>query len=148
MAGEWWMIIPGNQGVSRIDISPIGEPFSYEIRVHLFARNRNLNRAGEYEPGSPEYRRRMTTAWRENLILESFFGKTLERSSYRWDPSRTSDVGAAQDPEAFFVSRAGAHLITRISEGHLRALLLVLLTALVACDVMAATRSRPGSPPG
>jgi hypothetical protein len=138
----------GGGGLSRIDISPISEPFSYEIRVHLFARNRNLNRAGEYEPGSPEYRRRMTTAWRENLILESSFGKTLERSSYRWGRRRANDVEAAQDSEAFFVSRAGAHLITRISEGHLRAILLALLTVLVACDVLAVTRSRLGSPLG
>jgi hypothetical protein len=137
----------GRGGLSRMDISPIIEPFSYEMRVHLFARNRNLNRADEYEPGSPGYRRQMTTAWRENLILEGFFWRTLERSSYRWGPRRANHVGAAQDPEAFFVSRAGAHLITRISEGHLRAFLLALLAALVACDVMAATRSRPGSPP-
>jgi hypothetical protein len=88
----------------------------------------------------------MTTAWRENLILEDFFSSTLEHSSYRWDPSRRAEVEAAQDPEEFFVSRAGAHLITRVSEGQLRALMVMLFAALVACDLFVVTRSRRGSP--
>ena len=88
----------------------------------------------------------MTTAWRENLILEKFFGRTLERSSFRWGPRRRNEVEAAQDPDASFVSRAGAHLITRVSEGQLRILMLALFAALVVCDVFCATPSRPGSP--
>jgi hypothetical protein len=88
----------------------------------------------------------MTTAWRENLILEKFFASTLEQSAFRWAPERRNAVEAAQDPDVFFLSRAGAHLITRVSEGRLRALLLALFAALVACDVFCSSRSRPGSP--
>ena len=89
----------------------------------------------------------MTTAWRENLILENFFGSTLEQSNYRWGPRRRKDVEAAQDPDVVFVSRAGAHLITKISEVQLRSLLLALFGALVAYEVYFSTRSRPESPP-
>jgi hypothetical protein len=134
------------RGFSRRDVSPISDPFGYELRIHLFARNRNLNEALKLEPGSSDHRRHMTTAWRENLILEKFFGRTLERSSFKWGPRRRTEVEAAQDPDASFVSRAGAHLITRVSEGRLRALMLALFAALVLCDVLCATRSRPGSP--
>lgn len=136
----------GGGGLSRAGISPTGDPFGYEIRVHLFARNRHLSRALVCEAGSPDHRRRMTTAWRENLILEEFFTSTLEHSSYRWGPSRRAEVEAAQDPKEFFVSRAGAHLITRVSEGQLRALMVMLFVALMACDLFLATRSRRGSP--
>jgi len=138
----------GPGGLTRSDISPATDPFGYEIRVHLFARNRNLNRALAREPGSSGHRRHITAAWRENLILEKFFGATLEQSSFRWGPRRRREAEAAQDPDELFVSRAGAHLVTRVSEGQLRILMLALFAALVACDVFGATRSRPGSAPG
>ena len=89
----------------------------------------------------------MTTAWRENLVLENFFSSTLEQSSFRWGPRRKKEIESAQDPDVFFVSRVGAHIITRVSEGQLRALMLALFAALMACDVFGATRFRPGSPP-
>jgi hypothetical protein len=137
----------GRGGMMRSDISPTKDPFGYETRVHLFARNRNLNRALAHGPGSADHRRQMTTAWRENLILESFFGNTLERSSFQWAQRLRNEIEEAQDPDEIFVSRAGAHLITRVSEGRLRALMLAVFAALLACDLFAATRSRPGSPP-
>jgi len=137
----------GRGGFTRSGISPTSDPFGYEIRIHLFARNRNLHKALAREPGSSGQRRHMTTAWRENLILENFFGSTLEQTTYRWGPRRRKETEAAQDPDVFFVSRVGAHLITRVSEGQLRALMLALFAALVACDVFGATRFRPGSPP-
>lgn len=137
----------GRGGFTQLGISPTSDPFGYEIRVHLFARSRNLNKALAHEPGSSDYRRQMTAAWRENLILESFFGNTLEQSSYRWGPGRRNEVKTAQDPGEFFVSQAGVHLITAVSEGQLRILMLALFAVLVSCDVLLATRSRPGSQP-
>jgi VanZ family protein len=133
----------GRGVLTRSDTGPTTDPFGFEIRVHLFARNRNLQQALAHQPGSHDHRRRMTTAWRENLILEQFFGTTLKQSAFRWGPRRRNDVEAAQDPDEFFVSRAGAHLITRVSESQLRALMLALFAALVACDLFGATRSRP-----
>ncbi|MCW8985120.1 MAG: VanZ family protein [Thermoanaerobaculales bacterium] len=138
----------GRGGLKGSGISPTTDPFGYEVRIHLFARNRNLNKALEHEPGSDGHRRHMTTAWRENLILEKFFGSTLGQSSFRWGPRRRNEVEAAQDPDVTFVSRAGAHLITRVSEGQLRALMLALFAALGACGVFGSTRSRPESPTG
>ena len=137
----------GRGGLTRSDISPTSDPFGYEIRVHLFARDRNLNTARALEPGSPDYRRQMTTAWRENLILEKFFGGTLEQSTYKWSPNRGNEIREAQDPDEFFVSRAGAHLITRLSEGQLRALMVALFAVFLVCELFTAIRSRPGSPP-
>ena len=137
----------GADGLSRAAISPVEDPFGYEIRVHLFARNRNLAKALVHQPGSPDRRRQMTTAWRQNLILEDFFGSTLAQSSYRWGPRRRREIEAGQDPDQFFVSRAGAHLITRVSEGRLRAQMLALFAFFAACDFLIAIRFRSGSPP-
>jgi len=138
----------GAGGLSRAGIAPVDDPFGYEIRVHLFARNRNLNKALGLEPESPDLQTHMTTAWRQNVILENFFGGTLEQSSYRWGPRRRREVETAQDPNEYFASRVGAHLITGVSEGQLRTLMSILFVFFVACDLLLATpRSRPGSPP-
>jgi hypothetical protein len=136
----------GTGSLSTPTVSPVVDPFGYEIRIHLFSRNRNFNRARGTAPGSPDHRRFMTAAWRENLILESFFGQTLELSPYSWTARRKAEAEAAQDPEKFFVSRVGSHLITRVREGPLRATMLALLAVLIACDLLIATRSRPPSP--
>jgi VanZ family protein len=137
----------GGRRLSENSVSPVDDPFAYEIRVHLFSRNRNLNRARGQEPGSSDRSRLMTSAWRQNLILESYFGKTLEQSSFQWRPRQRSRVEAAQDPEVFFVSRAAAHLITGVGEGKLRVLMLALLGALAGCEALFVIRSRPQSPP-
>jgi hypothetical protein len=127
--------------------SPVDDPFSYEFGVHLFARGRSLQRARDQRFGSPEHRRSMTSAWRENLILENFFGDTLDQSSFRWRQAMRVRVEAAQDPKQIFVSRAGTHLITRVSAGRLRVMLLALFTVLVACDTLLFTRPRREVPP-
>ena len=137
----------GRGGVTKPDMNPVRDPFGYEFRIHLFARNRNMRKAHAREPGSPDHRRHMTAAWRENLILETFFGNTFEHSTSQWGSSRRIEAEAAQDPDEFFVSQVGANLITVVREGQLRTLLLALFTALVVCDVFGATRSRPGSQP-
>jgi hypothetical protein len=134
-------------GLAREGPSLVDDPFAYEARVHLFARNRNLHRARSREAGSADHRRLMTTAWRQNLILETIFANTLEQSSYGWGPRVRAEVEDAQDPEVFFDSRVAAHLITRLSEGQLRGLMLMLFAALVACDIALSKQSRPEASP-
>ena len=130
-------------------VSPIVDPFAYEARVHLFARDRNLAEARQLTPGSDTHRERMTVAFRENLILERTFGATLARSSYVWRPKPQAQAADGQDPDVQFVSRAGAHLITKISEGALRALMLALFAALLICDLCLGRRSvTPPRPEG
>lgn len=135
----------GKGAMARSAVSPVDDPFGYEVRVHLFSRNRNLQQARDTD--LPAHRYHMTTAWRQNLILEHSYGTTLAKSSFQWGPRRRAEVENAQDPSEFFVSRAGEHLITRVSEGRLRTLMVALFAALVACDVLGASRSRRAAPP-
>jgi hypothetical protein len=137
----------GAGSLSNPVVSPVDDPFGYEIRIHLFSRGRNFNRARDVTPGSPDHSRFMTAAWRENLILESSFGHTLELSSFHWKARRKAEVEAAQDPEEFFVSRVAAHLITRVRESRLRALMLAFAAVLVGCDLFLATRPPRAAPP-
>lgn len=118
------------------------DPFAYEARVHIFTRERNLAKALKSAEGSTAHRDLMTTAFRENLILESFFTATISRSTFAWEPGKRARIEAAQDPHFKFTSRVGAHLITGISEGRLRGLLLGLLAILIVCDLSISRRSR------
>jgi hypothetical protein len=131
--------------------SPAVDPFTYEARVHLFARDRSAAQAQKLTPGSPAYSESMTAAFRENLILERVFGATLARSSYPWLPPRRVAIEGAQDETSAFVSKVGAHVITAMSEAEMMSLMVGILVALVICDLLlgyGATRGpRPESPP-
>ena len=122
--------------------SPAVDPFAYEARVHLFARDRNAAQARKLPPDSPAYRELMTTAYRENLILEHVFGATLARSSYPWPPPRHVEIESAEDDRTIFISNAGSHLITAVSESTLRTIMVVILIALVICDLLLSRRPR------
>jgi hypothetical protein len=120
--------------------SPAVDPFAYEARVHLFARDRSAAQARKLPPGSPAYRELMTTAYRENLILEYFFSATLAHSSYLLPPRRRTEIMFAQDENSVFVSKVGAHVITVMTESTLRSIMIVILIALVICDLLLSRR--------
>ena len=126
----------GRHGQSLREVPPAVDPFVYEIRVHLFARNRNLAEARRQAEGTREHRQSMTVAARENRILEQVFGTTLSRSTQSWSDRQRGAVESAGDPDARFVSRVAGHLITAVSEPRLRFLMLAALVLLVAGDVV------------
>ena len=127
--------------------SPAVDPFTYEARVHLFARDRSAAQARKLTPGSQAYRENMTTTFRENLILERVFGTTLALSSYPWPPSRRVAIEGAQDSTSIFVSKVGAHVITAASEAEIRSLLVGTLVALVICSLLLGRSVTRRSPP-
>ena len=129
-----------------LDSWPVSEdPFTFEARVHLFSRDRNLAEARERGFGDAAARRAATVAWFENELLERHFGRTLAASSYPWSPEQRARVEAAREPGRRPVSAAGSHLITVASEGLLRALLVAALALLAVADLSLGRyhRSRP-----
>lgn len=119
-----------------LDIWPVAEdPFTYEARVHLFARDRNLGRAREQGLEDARAHEQFTVSRFENLLVEEIFPSTLEHSSYSWNPGLRRRVEAAHDPGFGFRSAVGSHLITIASEGAIRTLLLTLAMLLVVADL-------------
>jgi VanZ family protein len=111
------------------------DPFTYEARVHLFSRDRNLGKARELGLDRGFSRVRISIARSENLLLERYFGTVLDHSSYRWKPAVREKVESNHDPDFSFRSADGSHLITFASESRLRALMLVLVTLMIAADL-------------
>ncbi len=113
--------------------TPVTDPFLHELRVHLWSRDCNAADArAAIDPAVA------ATAWtvaaRENRIVESYFGRSLEGSHLAWDAPRRAGVEAREQPDAPFESRVGSHLVTVLSEGQLRAALVAALLALLAAE--------------
>jgi VanZ family protein len=107
-------------------------PFLHEMRVHIFRRNRRFSRAEETE--RPEERREnLFIAYKENLILQKYFGLTLEKSPYEWPENRIGRIKKEIDEHAFYRSPVSAapffHLEGIKLWGTILLLLLVLLLA-------------------
>jgi hypothetical protein len=118
------------------------DAFVHEARVHIFSRDRNIAQRGRRAEGSRDMRRHATVALREDQILESFFTNSLRASRFRLSRAKRTELERQQLADYFFVSKAGEHVITWISEGRLRFALLLIVFALVGADV-ALGRSAP-----
>jgi hypothetical protein len=126
----------GRYGRFLHEVPAVEDPFVYEARVHIFARNQSLAEARRYAAETREHRRSMTAAARENRILEQVFGGTLSRSTFVWSGRQRTAVESAEDPDAHFVSKVAGHLITAVSEDFLRFLMVTAFALVVAADVI------------
>jgi hypothetical protein len=75
---------------------PLIHPFVYEMRIHIYRRDRH---AEENAKAKSEKSRRnaLFIARKENMILEKHFGRTLEKSTYKWDAKKKAEVEASID---------------------------------------------------
>jgi len=82
--------------------TPGNAPFIHEMRVHIFRRDRYY------------HDRRMFVAYKENLILEHFFGNSLKGSLYKWNDDQMQQC--RQQPgdkiNEFYVSPVSENIIT------------------------------------
>jgi len=107
--------------------TPISNPFVHEARVHLFRRDRHIQRAEEEEVDEQTYREYLAIAYRENLIMERYFTQTFSRSDYLLPPDQIAFLRENQSPDASFTSRVSYDLVTKISERQILAGLTVIL---------------------
>ena len=119
--------------------NPVTSPFLYEMRIHLFRRDRYSERGRKAEgrrqkTGEGGGRREFwTVAYMENMILERYFGETLERSVYKWPDERKREIVKEVDVEKGYESPVSKELFTRFSEkevwGGIWGLLVMMLLA-------------------
>ena len=87
--------------------SPLIHPFLYEMRIHIFRRDRKLQE-GRQAKTDKARREALFVAFRENRILEKHFGRTLEKSGYRWDPEQRAEAAGAEDSNKAYRSPVSA----------------------------------------
>ncbi|MEW5900088.1 MAG: VanZ family protein [Acidobacteriota bacterium] len=78
------------------EFHPLLHPFLYEMRVHIFRRDRRLEEAAKAN-GKKKRADALFIAAKENLILEKYFGRTLEKSSYSWGAEQKEGAQSAVD---------------------------------------------------
>jgi hypothetical protein len=95
--------------------TPVTDPFLHEARVHLFGRNVNLERARDAEPGETQ-RLQFTSAYRENRILEDYFGELVRASSYAWPAGFEAEIRKNIQTDTIYESKVSQYLITAYSQ--------------------------------
>ncbi len=110
--------------------TPVSNPFVHEARVHLFRRDRHIQRAEEEEVDEETYREYIAIVYRENLIMEKYFTQTFSRSDYVLLPDQIAFLKENQSPDYPFTSRVSYDLITKISELHIMVGLTLILLGL------------------
>ena len=105
-------------------------PFLHEIRVHIFRRDNRLNRALSSDDEAVQSEN-FLIAYKENLILEKYFGQTLERSPYMWDESIKAQVLAPINPKTPYESPVSAGIWASVNERVTWIMIGVILLALL-----------------
>jgi glycopeptide antibiotics resistance protein len=110
--------------------NPFTNPFLYEMRIHLYRRDRYMVLVEGGQRSGAALEKNATIAFRENLILEKYFGETLRKSRYRWTFGENEFIGFHADTEGGYESPVSSDLFTLFSERQLWAFILGLLTVL------------------
>ncbi len=119
---------------------PLLHAFLYEMRVHIFRRDRWLEEALKAKKERTRARA-FHVAVKENFLLEKYFGRTLEKSSYRWDPEEKAKFAAQADEKRPYRSPVSAGLF-HISETTLWLGLWTFLAGLAAWNIALARKAR------
>ena len=88
------------------------DPFAHEMRVHLFRRDRHWKLGRHSRPSAGGGAEEMTVAYREQQILETYFGQTLAASGLDWPPDLRERARQRVQPGPY-VSPVSAQLIVR-----------------------------------
>ncbi|MDH7512444.1 MAG: VanZ family protein [Clostridiales bacterium] len=90
--------------------SPFLHTFLYEMRVRIFRRDRKAEEAAraKKERAANES---LFISFKENLILEKYFGQTLEKSTYSWDEDKKRKTEAHIDKNRPYKSPVSRGLI-------------------------------------
>jgi hypothetical protein len=118
---------------------PLLHPFLYEMRVHIFRRDRKAEEAVKAK-GEKSRREALLIAAKENCILEKYFGRTLKQSTYGWVPDLAEKIAASVDLTKPYRSPVSAGPF-QIKEKTLWLGIVVILLVLAAANFMF-TRSR------
>jgi len=114
--------------------NPISNAFLHEMRVHLFRRDTYLSRA-QAEKRPVKRKAYFTIAYKENLILEKYFGKTLGQTVYYWDQNTRDTVKSESDPAADYQSPVSSNLFTSFTEKQLWSLVGGIACALLLVNI-------------
>ena len=126
------------------DFPGYSQPFLYEMRVHVFRRNKRFWQAND-TANEKIRRENLFIAYKENLILEKYFRKTLRESPYRWPQRRIERVDAEIDAGRFYKSPVSAASPIPFKEKTLWVMIFFVITAIIALNFLLSRIQRKSS---
>ncbi len=115
-------------------------PFIYEFRIHVFRRDRKSADA-ERTQNEDEKKKLLFIACKENQILEKYFGRTFQKSPYRWPQEKTTGVATKVDCVPFYRSPVSAGLFATLKGKTLWTAIGALLALLMIFNRFVVRRS-------
>ncbi len=126
------------------------EPFLHEFRVRVFRRDRKDAAAGRAS-SVRERGEALLAAVRENMLLEKYFGRTLDASGYAWPPAKRKELESQTDPARPYTSPVGTGFLSGVSAveawAALAVLVLILLSLNIVWPIIIRTRGLSALPP-
>jgi VanZ family protein len=114
-------------------------PFLHEMRVHVFRRDRRFSLAMKTDH-QKERKKNLFIAYKENLILEKYFGETLQASPYKWPKVRMEQIKTEIEEDAFYRSPVSAAPFSHLQGIKLWGIILMLLTMLILANTWVSRR--------
>jgi VanZ family protein len=109
-------------------------PFLYEMRVHVFRRDRRFLQANEAE-SKKNREQNLFIAYKENLILEKYFGNTLQESPFQWPKTKTERIEGEIDVTKYYRSPVSAASPVPLKEKTLWGVILLMIMAVVVINI-------------
>jgi VanZ family protein len=110
--------------------NPIVNPFLYELRVHTYRRDKYYKQARSFSDLKNK-KESYFIAYKENLILEKYYGNTIKKSIYAWEEDKIKETEALIDKSKPYKSPVSANLFTPFSEKTMWIIIIVLIILLI-----------------
>jgi hypothetical protein len=120
----------------------LNTPFLYEMRVHIFRRDRKYDE-GQKAGSTRRKKEAFLVAFKENLILERYFARTLRSSGYQWQQEKSAAIEPLIEKNAAYASPVSKDLFHWLSEGAMWAAIFAALLALVILNAFFSYKKKP-----
>ena len=116
------------------------DAYAHEAGVHLFRRNRYLERATTEEEKRPAL---YTVALRENQILEKYFPLAIKNSGHNWAEEFRAEIDNRALKNQEYVSYVSWDLVTRYSERQVLFAFTIAIVTFLFLGMFLGERARP-----
>ncbi len=117
------------------------QPFLHEMRVHIFRRNKFFGQANETKEEKIR-KENLFIAYKENLILEKYFGNTLQASPYKWPKGRIERIEKEINAGLFYRSPVSAASPVPLKEKTLWGIIFLVIILLIFLNVRRFNRKK------
>jgi len=117
------------------EYDPITDPFMHELRVHIFRRDEYFKK-GKSTSNLNEKKEFHLIASKENLILEKYFSRSIEKSVYRWNKDILKELEVLVDKNKPYESPVSANLFSSFSEKSVWVSIFALIFFLVLINLI------------